>query len=66
MTSEFNALLPISHTEKVQVWIIGNRDQVVQTMNELYVRQFAPDRAKFTPIIPLPYTEGKYMSVLVR
>ncbi|PSB12130.1 hypothetical protein C7B61_06635 [filamentous cyanobacterium CCP1] len=66
MSSEFNELLPVTSDERVQVWIIGTRDQVVFTMNEFYVRRLASDRVQFTPIIPAPFATGKYMTVLVR
>jgi hypothetical protein len=66
MTTELNELLPVSPAEKPQVWIIGTRDQVNHLINEFYVKKLTSDRAKFTPIIPAPFAEGKYMSVLVR
>jgi hypothetical protein len=66
MSSEFNELLPVTSDERVQVWIIGTRDQVIFTMNEFYVRRIATDRVQFTPIIPAPFATGKYMTVLVR
>ena len=66
MTSEFNERLTISPTEKAQVWIIGTREQVAHLINEFYVRRIATDRVQFTPIVPAPFAEGKFMSVLVR
>ena len=66
MTTEFNELLPLSHDDKPQIWIIGTREQVIHTMNELYVKRVALDRAQFTPIVPAPFATGKYMSLLVR
>ncbi|WP_416674362.1 hypothetical protein [Egbenema bharatensis] len=66
MSSEFNELLPIAQGDRVQIWIIGTRDQVIFTMNECYVRKLATDRVQFTPIIPAPFATGKYMTVLVR
>ncbi len=70
MTTEFNELLPDSlgdrSAEKTQIWIIGSREQVQHTINEFYVKQIANDRVKFTPIVPAPFSAGKYMSVLVR
>ncbi|MBF2046244.1 MAG: hypothetical protein EDM05_017015 [Leptolyngbya sp. IPPAS B-1204] len=65
MTTEFNALLKTPCDERVQIWIIGTRDQVIHQMNEFTVKQIASDRARFTPLIPAPF-EGKYMTVLVR
>lgn len=70
MTTEFNERLNVIGDDfgddKVQIWIIGTRDQVIHQMNEFYVRKFVPDRAKFTPIIPAPFAKGKYMTVLER
>ncbi len=66
MTSEFNERLTISPTDKAQVWIIGSRDQVAHLINEFYVKRIATDRVQFTPIVPAPFADGKYMSVLVR
>ena len=66
MTSEFNELLPVKPAEKPQIWIIGDREQVQQLIDECYVRKLASDRVQFTPIVPAPFAEGKYMSVLVR
>ena len=66
MSTEFNELLPLSSAEKTQIWIIGTRDQVVHTMNEFYVKKIANDRVGFTPIVPAPFAQGKYMTVLER
>jgi hypothetical protein len=66
MTTELNQLLPGSHGEKAQIWIIGTRDQVKHLINEFYVKQIANDRIKFTPIVPAPFAKGKYMTVLER
>ena len=74
MTTEFNELLPVSHEDKAQIWIIGSRAQVNDLINECYVRKLASDflsetlreRVKFTPIVPVPFAAGKYMSILVR
>ena len=66
MTTEFNELLPVTHGDKVQVWIVGTREQVLHLINEFYVKKIASDRASFTPIVPAPFANGKYMSVLVR
>jgi hypothetical protein len=30
------------------------------------VKQIATDRIKFTPIVPVPFAKGKYMTVLER
>jgi hypothetical protein len=66
MTTEFNELLPVPPTEKMQIWIIGTREQVKHTINEFYVKQIASDRARFMPIVPAPFAPGKFMSVLER
>lgn len=66
MTTEFNELLPVSPEDKAQIWIIGTREQVTHLMNEFYVRNIATDRILFTPIIPSPFANGKFMTVLVR
>ena len=79
MSTEFNELLPDSGNdsgagqgipadggEKMQIWLIGSRDQVRHAINEFYVKRIANDRVQFTPIIPAPFSPGKYMSVLVR
>ncbi|MFM7423477.1 MAG: hypothetical protein ACKO7W_00490 [Elainella sp.] len=65
MTTEFNELLHDS-AGKVQVWIIGTKEQVQHTINEFYLKRITDDRVKFTPIVPAPFATGKYMSVLVR
>ena len=66
MTSEFNERLPIPSAEKAQIWIVGTREQVAHLIDEFYVRRIATDRVQFTPIVPAPFAEGKFMSVLVR
>jgi alkanesulfonate monooxygenase SsuD/methylene tetrahydromethanopterin reductase-like flavin-dependent oxidoreductase (luciferase family) len=66
MTGEWNSELPEQETDRVQIWIIGTRDQVIHQMNEFYVRKIATDRVQFTPIVPAPFATGKYMTVLVR
>ena len=66
MNSDFNELLPVVQDDRVQIWIIGSRDQVIHQINEFYVKRIATDRVQFTPIIPAPFAAGKYMTVLVR
>ena len=66
MTSEFNERLPVLPAEKAQIWIVGTREQVAHLIDELYVRRIAADRVQFTPIVPAPFADGKFMSVLVR
>ncbi|MBW4464879.1 MAG: hypothetical protein KME07_05500 [Pegethrix bostrychoides GSE-TBD4-15B] len=52
--------------EKMQIWLIGSREQVQHTVNEFYVKRIATDRIQFSPVIPVPFSPGKYMSVLTR
>jgi alkanesulfonate monooxygenase SsuD/methylene tetrahydromethanopterin reductase-like flavin-dependent oxidoreductase (luciferase family) len=66
MTTELNELMNVADDEKVQIWIIGTRDQVIHQINEFYTRKFVTDRGKFSPLIPSPFDRGKYMTVLVR
>ena len=66
MTGEFNILLPTQQSDKGQIWLIGTREQVVQMMNECYVKRLVSDRAKFTPLIPAPFDQDKMMTILVR
>jgi hypothetical protein len=66
MTGEFNILMPTQQSDKGQIWLIGTREQVVQMMNECYVKRLVSDRAKFTPIVAFPFATGKVMTVLVR
>jgi hypothetical protein len=62
----FNERLPLPPADKVQIWIIGTREQVTHTINEFYVKQLVLDRVHFTPIVPAPFAQGKFMSVLER
>jgi hypothetical protein len=80
MTTEFNELLanaavpqfgqplpelpPVS--DKLQIWLIGTREQVQHGINELYVKRVAPDRARFSPIVPFRWFPGKFISILER
>jgi hypothetical protein len=66
MTTEFKELLSVSAEDKAQIWLIGSREQVAQLIDECYVRKLASDRVQFTPIVPVPFIPGKFMSVLVR
>jgi hypothetical protein len=70
MTTEFNQLLNDSFgdlgSDKLRVWLIGDREQVAFAIHEFMIKQIASDRAKFTPIVPFPSLAGKYMSILVR
>jgi hypothetical protein len=66
MSTEFNELLPEPHDERAQVWIVGSREQVNHIISEMYVRQMITDRSQFSPAVPAPFAQGKYMSVLLR
>ncbi len=66
MTSEFNELLSESLGERAQVWVVGSREQVNHIISEMYVREMITDRSQFSPLLPSPFTPGKFMSVLLR
>ena len=66
MTADLNRLLPVSMRQRPQLWAIGSREEVNHMINELCASGFAPDRARFTPIVPMPFAEGRYMSILMR
>jgi hypothetical protein len=66
MTTELNELLNAPDDDKVQIWIIGTRDQVIHQINEFCARRFVTDRGKFSPLLPSPFDKGKYMTVLIR
>ncbi len=66
MTTKFNQLLAAAPDDKVQIWIVANRERVQHTINEFYVKQITNDRVKFSPIVPAPFAKGKFMSVLER
>jgi hypothetical protein len=80
MSTEFNELLSQSAApileptnwdgppldDHLQIWLIGSREQVQHGINELYVKRVAPDRARFTPIVPAHWFPGKYISILRR
>ena len=75
MSTEFNELLPDfgddqgnspSSSEKIQVWLIGSREQIQHNINEFYVKRIITDRSQFSPVVPAPFSPGKYMSVLLR
>ena len=66
MSTEFNELLSNSHDDRAQIWIIGSREQVNHIINEMYVKQMITDRNQFSPLLPVPFAPGKYMSVLLR
>ncbi len=66
MTSEFNELLSEPLGNQAQVWIVGIREQVNHIISEMYVRQLITDRSQFSPMVPVPFAQGKFMSVLLR
>ena len=66
MTTELNELVHSSEDERVQIWIIGTREQVIHQINEFCARKFVTDRGKFSPLLPSPFNKGKYMTVLIR
>jgi hypothetical protein len=66
MSTEFNELLSNPHGDRAQVWIVGTREQVNHIINEMYVREMVTDRSHFSPLVPVPFAPGKYMSVLLR
>jgi hypothetical protein len=65
MSTEFNERLPEPLEQRAQVWIVGTREQVNHIVNEMHVRQMA-DRSQFSPLVPSPFSPGKFMSVLLR
>ncbi|MBW4463860.1 MAG: hypothetical protein KME07_00260 [Pegethrix bostrychoides GSE-TBD4-15B] len=66
MSREFNELLPESLEQRAQIWIVGTREQVNHIISEMYVRQMIADRSQFSPMVPAPFAQGKFMSVLLR
>jgi hypothetical protein len=66
MTTEFNELLSLFRGDRPQIWILGDREQVLHIMNEFCVKQIAPDRARFMPLVPIVAAPGKFMTILER
>ncbi len=66
MSSEFNELLSESLGNQAQVWIVGTREQVNHIISEMYVKEMITDRRQFSPLVPVPFAPGKFMSVLLR
>ncbi len=66
MSTEFNERLPEPYDERAQIWIVGTREQVNHIISEMFVRQMVTDRSQFSPLMPAPFGEGKYMSLLIR
>ncbi len=71
MTSEFNELLPDFgdddlQGERVQILIIGSREQVQHQINDFCVKRVIRDRSEFSPVLPAPFASGKWMAMLLR
>ncbi|MBW4467436.1 MAG: hypothetical protein KME07_18575 [Pegethrix bostrychoides GSE-TBD4-15B] len=74
MSSEFNELLPDFgdnfgddiQGERVQIIIIGSRDQVQHNINDFYIKRVITDRSQFSPVLPAPFATGKWMAILLR
>ncbi len=66
MSTEFNERLREPLGEQAQIWIVGTREQVNHIISEMYVRQMITDRGQFSLLVPAPFAQGKYMSVLLR
>ena len=66
MSTEFNELLSNPHGDRAQIWIVGTREQVNHIINEMYVKEMTADHSQFSPLVPVPFAPGKYMSVLIR
>jgi hypothetical protein len=66
MSTEFNELLSNSDGDRAQVWIVGSREQVNHIISEMYVKQIVSERSQFSLLVPAPFAQGKYMSVLIR
>ena len=70
MSTEFNERLPRPdgnqpYGDRAQIWIVGTREQVNHIINEMHVKQMA-DRSQFSPVIPAPFANGRYMTLLIR
>ncbi len=66
MSSEFNELLQRPHGDEAQIWVVGTRDQVNHIINEFQVKRVITDRSQFSPLIPAPLAQGRYMALLMR
>jgi hypothetical protein len=66
MSTEFNERLREPLGEQAQVWIVGTREQVNHIISEMYVKQMITDRGQFSLLVPAPFAQGKFMSVLLR
>ncbi len=66
MSSEFNELLQRPHGNEAQVWVVGSREQVNHIINEFLVKRVIAERSQFSPLIPAPLSNGRYMALLMR
>ncbi|MBW4465692.1 MAG: hypothetical protein KME07_09665 [Pegethrix bostrychoides GSE-TBD4-15B] len=66
MSTEFNERLSEPYDERAQIWIVGTREQVNHIISEMYVKQIVTDRGQFSLLVPAPFAQGKFMSVLLR
>ncbi len=66
MSTEFNVRLSDSLGHQAQIWIVGTREQVNHIISEMYVKQMITDRGQFSLLVPAPFAQGKFMSVLLR
>jgi hypothetical protein len=70
MSTEFNELLPDfgedGQGERVQILIIGSREQVQHNINDFYIKRVITDRSQFSPVLPAPFASGKWMAMLLR
>jgi hypothetical protein len=70
MSTEFNELLPNFgddlQDERVQILIIGSREQVQHNINDFYIKRVITDRNQFSPVLPAPFATGKWMAILLR
>ena len=66
MSTEFNELLASPHGNRAQIWIVGTREQVNHIISEMYVKQMTNDRNQFSPLLPAPFANGQYMTLLLR
>ena len=70
MSTELNELLPNFgddlQDERVQILIIGFREQVQHNINDFYIKRVITDRKQFSPVLPAPFATGKWMAILLR
>ncbi|MBD2329158.1 hypothetical protein [Alkalinema sp. FACHB-956] len=49
----------------LQFYLVGTREEVQSTINQLYVLRFS-DRVRWSPPVPVPGSEWKYVSKMER